>query len=87
MTKKKAINPRPNKIAIVAIAVFCVAVFLGGYFLFKSQEPKTFRLENELYGDSEAIDIKKDDYEKMISEKKSFIVMVDKPDCYRRYAV
>ena len=82
MTKKKAINPRPNKIAIVAIAVFCVAVFLGGYFLFKSQEPKTFRLENELYGDSEAIDIKKDDYEKMISEKKSFIVMVDKPDCY-----
>ncbi len=62
--------------------MFCVAVFLGSYYLFKSQEPKTFRFENELYGDSEAIDIKKDDYERMISEKKSFVVMVDKPDFY-----
>jgi len=62
--------------------VFCVAVFLGGHYLFKSQEPKTFRFENELYGDSEAIDIKKDDYERMISEKKSFVVMTDKPDFY-----
>lgn len=79
---KKKIDPRPNKIALVAIAIFCVAVFFGGYFLFRSVTPKAFRLEEELYGTSEAIDINKDEYEKLINEKKSFVVMVDKPDCY-----
>ena len=81
MSKKK-VDPRPNKIALVVIAIFCVAVFFGGYFLFRSVTPKTFRLEEELYGKSEAIDISKDEYEKLIEEKKSFVVMVDKPDCY-----
>ena len=80
--KKREINPKPNKIALVAITIFCLVVFFGGYFLFKSIQPKTFRLEPELYAKSEAINIKKEDYEKLIKEEKSFIVMVDKPDCY-----
>lgn len=80
--KKKTINPKPNKVALVAIAVFCIAVFFGGYFLINNLAPKTFRMEEELYAKSEAIDIKKEDYEKLIEEKKSFVIMVDKPDCY-----
>ena len=82
MTEKKVINSKPNKIALVAIVIFCITIFFGGFFLIHSQIPKTFRLEDELYAKSEAIDIKKEDYEKLISEKKSFIIMVDKPDCY-----
>ena len=82
MTKKKAINPKPNKIALVAIAIFCIVVFFGGYFLIQSLTPKSFKIEADLYGASEAIDIDKDAYEKLIEEKKSFIIMVDKPDCY-----
>ncbi|MCR5572502.1 MAG: hypothetical protein K6F57_01870 [Candidatus Saccharibacteria bacterium] len=83
MTKrKKVINPKPNKYAIVAIVIFCVAVFFGGFFLLKSLEPKSFKIESDLYGTSEAIDIKKEDYEKLIEDKKSFVIMVDKPDCY-----
>ena len=82
MTEKKVINSKPNKIALVAIIFFCITIFFGGFFLIQNQIPKTFRLEDELYAKSEAIDIKKEDYEKLISEKKSFIIMVDKPDCY-----
>ena len=82
MTEKKVINSKPNKIALVAIVIFCITIFFGGFFLIQNQIPKTFRLEDELYAKSEAIDIKKEDYEKLISEKKSFIIMVDKPDCY-----
>lgn len=84
MTKKskKPINPKPNKIALVAIAVFCITIFFGGYFLIKSMMPKTFKLDSEMYGTSEAIDIDKEAYEKLIQEKKSFVVMVDKPECY-----
>ena len=44
--------------------------------------PKTFKLDSEMYGTSEAIDIDKEAYEKLIQEKKSFVVMVDKPECY-----
>lgn len=42
----------------------------------------TFRLDEEFYAQSEAIDIDKDKYEQLIAEKKSFIVMVDKPNCH-----
>ena len=82
MTNKKIINPKPNKIALIAIAVFCITAFFGGYFLINSLAPKNFRIEDDLYAKSEAIDIQKDEYEKLIEEKKSFIIMIDKPDCY-----
>jgi len=80
--KKRVINPRPNKLALVLIALFCVVVFFGGYFLTKNLAPNKFKIEPELYGTNEAIDIKKDDYEKLIETKKSFVILVDKPDCY-----
>ena len=77
MSKKK-IDPRPNKIALMAIAIFCVAVFFGGYFLVRGLTPKEFRLDEEMYDKSEAIDIDKGTYEKLIADKKSFIIMIDK---------
>ncbi|MBR5419278.1 hypothetical protein IK110_03460 [Candidatus Saccharibacteria bacterium] len=40
-----------------------------------------FRLEDEYYGTSEAIEITKDDYESLIKREKSFVVLVDKPGC------
>ena len=40
-----------------------------------------FRLDDEYYAESKEINIKKDEYEKLISDKKSFIVLVDKPGC------
>ena len=82
MSRKKKINPKPNKLALVLIAIFCLVVFFGGYFLTKSLVPKGFRLDDDLYGPSEAIDIDKDGYEKLIAEQKSFVIMVDKANCY-----
>ena len=40
-----------------------------------------FRLDDEYYATSEYIDINKDEYEQLISNKKTFIVMIDKPGC------
>ena len=83
MTKaKKPINPKPNKIALVLIAALCLIMFFGGYFVIKAMIPRKFKLDTDLYGPSEAIDIKKEDYEKLIEEKHSFVIMVDKPECY-----
>ena len=62
MTNKKIIDPKPNKIALIAIAVFCITAFFGGYFLINSLAPKNFRIEDDLYAKSEAIDIQKDEY-------------------------
>ena len=83
MTKQKRnINPKPNIIALIAIGVFCIVIFFGGFHILQSMTTKPFKIESSLYGASEAIDIKKDDYESLINEKKSFIIMIDKPDCY-----
>ena len=82
MSNSKPINPKPNKVALVAIGIFCIALFFGGFFLLQSIIPRKFKIESYLYGASEVIDIQKEDYEKLINEKKSFIVMVDKPECY-----
>ena len=51
--------------------------------LIPSLTSKQFRLEDEYYGKSESILIDKDEYEQLISEKKSFIVMIDKPGCLK----
>ena len=74
MTKKKALIAGSACIAIVAIA--------GAAILFSANsDPSTFRLEDEYYAQSESMDINKDDYEKLISENKTFVVMIDKPGC------
>lgn len=74
MTKKKALIAGSACVAITAIA--------GTAILFSTNsDPSTFRLEDEYYAQSESMDINKDDYEKLISENKTFVVMIDKPGC------
>ncbi len=69
-------------IILSAIIVTSLLVVGGTIFLLNNQGPKKpFRLDEEYYSISEAIDIKKDDYEKLIADKKTFLVMIDKPGC------
>ena len=58
MTKqKKPINPKPNKVALILVTALFLAMFFGGYFILRAMAPKKFKLTEELYGASEAIDI------------------------------
>ena len=63
--------------SIVGAAIICA----GGFAAWKILDNQSFRLDDEYYAKSEAIDINKDEYEKLISENKSFVIMVDKPGC------
>ena len=40
-----------------------------------------YRLDDEYYGERKELNIDKDEYEKLVSDKKSFIILVDKPGC------
>ncbi len=66
-------------VGLVSAALVAGAIILAVVLI---NSDTTFRLDEEYYAQSEAIDIDKDKYEQLIAEKKSFIVMVDKPDCY-----
>lgn len=71
-------------IVIIAISLtlfFAAAATIA--LLIPSLTSKQFRLEDEYYGESESMLIDKDEYEQLISEKKSFIVMIDKPGCLK----
>jgi len=75
MGKKKAI-------IISAVATLLLAGGItGGILIINNQQEQPFRLDSEYYAASESIDITKDQYEDLIAQKKSFVVMVDKPDC------
>jgi len=65
---------------ICGLAVFCGGVFAIVFAL--NSDPSHFRLDDEYYGESEAIDIRKDEYEDLIAKKKTFVVMVDKKGCF-----
>ena len=72
---------KPVKIA--AITVSTAAIICGGGFLaWNIIDNQPFRLDNEYYAASESVDLNKDDYEKLIADKKSFVVMIDKPGCF-----
>ena len=75
---KKTTKKSSKIIALVVGAVILIAGVVAAVLL----RPKTFRLDEEYYGQSEAIDIDKEAYERLIAEKKSFVVMVDKPECF-----
>ena len=40
-----------------------------------------YRLDDEYYAESKELNIEKDEYEDLISNKKSFVILVDKPGC------
>lgn len=69
-------------IASISLTLFfAVAIIIA--LIIPSLTGKQFRLDDELYGESESILIDKDKYEQLIRDKKSFIVMVDKPGCIK----
>lgn len=76
MSKKK-------KIIIASIAsVIAAAAITTTVIIISSNQDQSFRLSDEYYAKSESIDVNKDEYEKLISDKKSFVILVDKPACY-----
>ncbi|MBR3378294.1 hypothetical protein IKG50_03120 [Candidatus Saccharibacteria bacterium] len=73
---------RKTGIIISAIVVTGLLVTGAIIFILNNQGPKKpFRLDDEYYAKSEAITIKKDEYEKLIEDKKTFLIMIDKPGC------
>ena len=69
----------------ILIGALCGLAFLGigitGLVIALNYEPSTFRLDDEYYGESEMIELYKDEYEKLIAEQKTFVVMIDKVGC------
>ena len=72
-TKSKKGASSGFRIATLAVLVIVIV---------NSQSSQQFRLSSEYYGASEMlVGLTKDEYERLLSEKKSFVVMVDKPGC------
>lgn len=71
-----------NKKALFVVIGVAVLVGLGlGFYRLEQTLPAHF--EENFYGKVEAVDIGKDEYEKLVKEKKSFAVLVDSPTCVR----
>jgi hypothetical protein len=66
----------------VSLSLFFAAALVFALII-PSLAGKQFRLDDEYYGESEALFIGKDEYEKLVSDKKSFVIMVDKPGCIK----
>jgi hypothetical protein len=71
-----------NAIKFVIPVLVFVTILVSVVTIVTFNSGKTFRLDDEYYGASEAIDIDADGYEQLIKDKKSFVIMVDKPQCY-----
>ena len=63
--------------SLIGLAIITCSVIFAVNILSEHK----FRLDDEYYAESMEMNIKKDEYEKLISDKKSFIVLVDKPGC------
>ena len=68
-------------IIISSVAITSLLAVGGIIFAITLNADKPFRLDDEYYATSEAITITKSDYEQLITNKKTFIVMIDKPGC------
>jgi hypothetical protein len=75
MSKKK------TAIISATVTLLLAGGIVATILIINNQQDQPFRLDSEYYAASEAIDITRDQYEELVAQKKSFIVMVDKPDC------
>ena len=67
---------------IIAITAVSLAALAGGSFaIWNVLSHQKFRLDGEYYATSEMIDLDKAGYEDLISQNKSFVVLIDKPGC------
>jgi hypothetical protein len=70
------------RIAALCILLLAVVAVVAVIILSQSKPSLPFRLSDEYYGTSEMLTgLTAEEYEKLISEKRSFVVMVDKPVC------
>lgn len=67
----------------ILIASLAGIVIISGSIIFAVNilSDHKFRLDDEYYAENKEMNIDKDEYEKLISDKKSFVVLVDKPGC------
>ena len=72
---------KTSKKYILIGIIFAIIAAFGFILLAIVNSDRHFRLSDEYYGTSESIDLDKDQYENLIAQKKSFIVIIDKPCC------
>lgn len=77
--QKKTKTFKIAALCILILAVFAIVIVIT----FGQSKPDIpFRLSDEYYGTSEMLTgLTAEEYEKLLSEKRSFVVMVDKPGC------
>ena len=77
--QKKTKTFKIATLCILILAVFAIVIVIT----FGQSKPDIpFRLSDEYYGTSEMLTgLTAEEYEKLLSEKRSFVVMVDKPGC------
>ena len=77
--QKKTKTFKIAALSILILAVFAIVIVIT----FGQSKPDIpFRLSDEYYGTSEMLTgLTAEEYEKLLSEKRSFVVMVDKPGC------
>ena len=79
-SKHKGGAPKWFKLIILVALIIAAAIVVIALNL--NPTAGQFRLSDEYYGTSEMIEgLTKDQYEDLIAQKKSFVVMVDKPGC------
>lgn len=70
-----------RRMIIISFFVLISAITIAIVFIF-SQKQHPVELDQEYYSDEvEAVDIDKSEYEKLIADRKSFVLMVDNPGC------
>ena len=77
MTKK---FDKKRLILVISGAALLIIGLIGLLVTFLTRDKK-FPLDSDQFGSSEFIDISGEDYEKLLSEKKSFLVFVDQEGC------
>ena len=80
LDKKKGASKGFRIVTLAIILVVVITVLVA--VIVSSQPAQQFRLSAEYYGTSEMLTgLTKDEYEQLLAQKKSFVVMVDKPGC------
>ena len=72
---------RKWKIIGVTMGGVVIAGLIVGLIIFMMVRPWPVKLADEYYGESEMMTLTKDEYEKLLAEGKSFVVMVDNAGC------
>lgn len=70
-----------GKLILAIVALGVVMAVAGGLGLMIILRPKPVTLEQEYYQSSEMLSLNKAEYEELLAQKKSFVVLVDNPGC------